>query len=159
MTTKTKRLTRIPASGHTAARRKRRAGGLVTTLKAYVLGSRDFACAAGKIPTGPGFASKVESMSKDESFLPITAEDIEPGDPITTIWRWCCRNDWEFVPDFNGGEPWIDPRCAWVIVNSQVSYQTARNGILRGLRRVNNLVRLSEAMKLRVNRCDELEVA
>lgn len=36
------------------------ARGVFGTLEAFMLGSRDFACASSKIPTGPGFAASQE---------------------------------------------------------------------------------------------------
>ena len=88
------------------------------------------------------------STENDETFVPIAPEDIVPNDPVASVWRWCLRNNWTFVPDFSGGEPWVDTRCAWAMVKPNVSYKTARNSVLKGLERVNDLVRLSEVMAI-----------
>ncbi|MEO2013903.1 MAG: hypothetical protein ABGZ53_05980 [Fuerstiella sp.] len=70
------------------------------------------------------------SSVKTETFTPLQPEDIVPGDPAATIWRWCLRNDWVFHPDFNGNEPKIDTRCAWAIVSPEITFKTAKDGIL-----------------------------
>lgn len=90
------------------------------------------------------------SSTKPESFIPLATVDIIPGDITTTIWRWCVKNGWTFTPDFLGGEPKIDTRCAWAIVSPDVAYSTAKNGILSGIKRYpGGTVLLSDVTRLK----------
>ncbi|MDG1897266.1 MAG: hypothetical protein P8J37_20410 [Fuerstiella sp.] len=90
------------------------------------------------------------SSVKTETFTPLQPEDIVPGDLPTTIWRWCLRNDWVFHPDFNGNEPKIDTRCAWAIVSPDITFKTAKDGILKGIKRhPGNAVLLSDVTRLK----------
>lgn len=84
--------------------------------------------------------------NKDDEFIPLEPGEIIPGDPVTTIWKWCSKNGWAFVFDFLGGEPWVDQRCAWAMIKPDSSFKTAQNQVLAGIERVNGLVRLSKVM-------------
>jgi hypothetical protein len=93
------------------------------------------------------------STSKAETFEPLGPDDIITGDPISTVWRWCARNGWTFTPDFLGGEPKIDQRCAWALVAPDVAFETARKGVLLGIKRypggtvlLSDVTRLKESM-------------
>jgi len=82
----------------------------------------------------------------------LKPEDIVPGDPSTTLWRWCVRNGWAFVADIGGGEPYVDTRCAAAYVSPSASYKTAQNTILLGVTRYpGGLVKISEVMQVRSN--------
>ena len=90
------------------------------------------------------------STSKVKTVEKLAIEDIVPGDPVATIWRWSVRNNWTFVPDFTGGEPMIDIRCANEFVTPGNTIQSAKNVLLRGIERFpGGVVRLSEVMKLK----------
>ena len=90
------------------------------------------------------------STSKVKTVEKLAIEDIVPGDPVATIWRWCVRNEWRFVPDFLGGEPLIDIRCANELVTPGNALQSAKTVLLRGIRRYQGgVVRLSDVMKLK----------
>lgn len=90
------------------------------------------------------------STSKTESYEKLGPDDIIPGDYVTTIWRWCVRNNWVFVIDFAGGEPKVDQRCAWAMVSPDKAFSTAKNTILGGLTRYpGNTVLLSDVMRVR----------
>lgn len=80
----------------------------------------------------------------------ISVEDIVPGDPITTVWRYCSRNGWAFVPDLLGGEPLIAIEAANAIVTPGNQLSSAKAGILSGVKRYpGGLVRLSEVVALK----------
>lgn len=86
----------------------------------------------------------------NEPIQPLTSEDIVLGEPITTIWRWCLRNGWRFVPDFLGGEPLIDIRCANELVTPGNALSTGRKGLLHGIKRYPGaVVKLSEVVALK----------
>ena len=90
------------------------------------------------------------SIAKQNNAESLRIEDIVPGDPVATIWRWSVRNNWTFVPDFTGGEPMIDIRCANALVTPGNTIQSAKNVLLRGIARFpGGVVRLSEVMKLK----------
>ncbi len=90
------------------------------------------------------------SSLKAETFTPLNADEIVPGDPITTIWRWCVANKWTFIPSFTGGEPLIDIRCAWQIASPDTAFSTAKNGILAGVKRHSGgTVKLSDVVALK----------
>jgi len=86
--------------------------------------------------------------AKAKWFEPLRIEDIIPGDREATTQRWCLRNKWVFVPDFTGGEPFVDPRCAAAYCSPNSSYKSAQNSLLNGVPRYpGGLVRMSEVMR------------
>lgn len=87
--------------------------------------------------------------SEIDEVSPVKPEDVVVGDPLTTIWRWCIRNSWTFVPSLDGSEAWVDLRCVWQLVNPSVKFETFRTYSLKDVQRVNGLVRLSDVMDLR----------
>jgi|GEM_PF-6579245 len=85
--------------------------------------------------------SFILSSVKTGTFTPLQPEDIVPGDPAATIWRWSARNGWKYAPDLDGGEPKIDPLCAWQLVKPDVTFKTAQNTMLNGIDHIHGLVR------------------
>ena len=83
-----------------------------------------------------------------EKVLALSPDDVVPGDLVTTIFRWCLRNGWGFCPNLLGGEPSVDPRCAWMLIAPNKDYKTAQNRYLNGVERVNGLVKLSDVMRI-----------
>lgn len=76
----------------------------------------------------------------------LDQKDIVPGDAITTLWRLCVSNGWAFVPDFSGGEPFIDLKCAAYLLG--VVEKTLQNHYMDGVPEyANGLVRMSELMR------------
>lgn len=86
-------------------------------------------------------------QSEDAQLIPLCSADIAPGDPTTTIWRFCLRNGWAFVPDLTGGEPWVDQRCVAALTKPDRSFKTVQNTVLNGVDRQHDLVRLSDVMR------------
>lgn len=85
----------------------------------------------------------------NEQIQPLVSEDVVPGDVATTIWRWCLRNGWTFVPDFQCGEPLIDIRCANEIVTPGNAMSTGKKSLLHGIKRhPGGTVKLSEVVSL-----------
>ncbi|HIE97169.1 MAG TPA: hypothetical protein EYQ63_09175 [Fuerstia sp.] len=89
------------------------------------------------------------SSVKTGTFTPLQPEDIVPGDPAATIWRWSARNGWKYAPDLDGGEPKIDPLCAWQLVKPDVTFKTAQNTMLNGIDHIHGLVKLSDVMRIK----------
>lgn len=90
------------------------------------------------------------SNPKAEKTDLLQPEDIVPGDVITTMWRWCLRNRWTFIPDLQGGEPFVDPRCAAAHCSPDITYKSAQNTLLAGVKRYpGGVVRISEVMRNR----------
>lgn len=90
------------------------------------------------------------SSPKEEKIVLLSPDDVIPGDFNTTMWRWCLRNNWSYVPDPLGGEAWVDPRCAAAHCAPHVEYKTAKNALLKGVTRYpGGNVRISEVMRLR----------
>lgn len=78
----------------------------------------------------------------------LEAKDILPSDPVTTLWRLCAANGWSFVPDFFGGEPFVDIECAAHLLG--ITKKTLQNDYLDGVPKYGNgVVKLSELMRLR----------
>ena len=76
----------------------------------------------------------------------LEEKHILPGDPVTTIWRLCATNGWAFVPDFCGGEPFVDLKCAAYLLG--VVEKTLQNHYMDGVPEyANGLVRMSELMR------------
>lgn len=89
------------------------------------------------------------SNPKDEKVQLLEPGDIIPGDLNATLWRMCARNNWAFMPDMTGGEPFVDPRCAAACCNPGSAYKSSQNTLLNGVPRYyGGLVRLSEVKKL-----------
>lgn len=87
-------------------------------------------------------------MNANDKPEPLRPDDVIPGDPSTTLWRFCLRNGWKFVPDINGGESLIDVDCVASLLG--ISKKTLQTDYLTGVPRYGNgLVKLSEVMKQR----------
>jgi hypothetical protein len=83
-----------------------------------------------------------------EKHEPLRPDDVIPGDPATTLWRLCATNGWAFVPDFAGGEPFVDTQCAAYLLS--IKEKTLQNHYLDGVPKYGNgLVKLSEVMQRR----------
>jgi hypothetical protein len=76
----------------------------------------------------------------------LDEKNIVAGDPATTLWRLCATNGWAFVPDFTGGEPFVDLKCAAYLLG--VVEKTLQNHYMDGVPEyANGLVRMSELMR------------
>ena len=93
----------------------------------------------------------MSTANKEKAEL-LSPDDIIPGDPVTTLWRWCLRNGWTFIADLQGGEPYVDTRCAAAYCSPGSSYKSAQNTILAGVKRYpGGVVRISEVMRIRAD--------
>lgn len=76
----------------------------------------------------------------------LSEKDVVAGDPSTTLWKLCIANGWAFVPDFAGGEPYVDLECVAHLLH--VSKKTLQNHYMSGVPEyANGLVRMSEIMR------------
>ena len=83
-----------------------------------------------------------------EKHEPLRPDDVIPGDPSTTLWRFCLRNGWRFIPDITGGEPFIDVECIASVLG--IAKKTLQTDYMTGVPKYGNgLVKLSEVMQRR----------
>jgi hypothetical protein len=86
------------------------------------------------------------STAQQKKNTVLDEKNIIAGDPATTLWRLCATNGWAFVPDFTGGEPFVDLKCAAYLLG--VVEKTLQNHYMDGVPEyANGLVRMSELMR------------
>ncbi len=78
--------------------------------------------------------------------ITLDQKDIVPGDAVTTIWRLSVANQWAFVPDFSGGEPFVDIECAAYLLG--IAKKTLQSDYMDGVPQYGNgLVKMSDVMR------------
>lgn len=97
------------------------------------------------------------SNGQNSTFIQLSPDHIIPNDPVATIWAWCIRNEWDFIPDLTGaGEALVDIRAAHQLAAPQQAWSTAmqgETGCLKGVPKFNRrLVRLSDVVALMILR-------
>jgi hypothetical protein len=76
----------------------------------------------------------------------LDEKNIIAGDPATTLWRLCVANKWAFIPDFTGGEPFVDLECVAYLLG--VTKKTLQTDYMENVPKYGNgLVRISEVMR------------